>query len=225
MTKALFLIGSPRGKKSTSFSFGDYLEKGLLEKDFETNVLIVRSQLASEEKTSQMLSEISESNVVILTAPLYDDCQPYIVIKLMELIAAKKMNLDGKRFIPIINCAFGETVHITATAIPIYHKFADAVGFRWGGSLAIPGGEMFQGKTGKPLADIGKLANKMMKTLDDLADAISLGKDLSDMAPKVFPGFLNWKFLKKLFGKMSTRGWRKAAADKGEDPDAKPYLD
>ncbi len=225
MTKVLLLIGSPRGKKSTSFSFGKYLENQLQNKGLETSTLIVRSQLSSEEKTSQMLNEINDSNVIILTAPLYDDCQPYIVIKLMELIAAKKMNLEGKRFIPIINCGLNETIHITAVAIPIYHKFAKTVGLHWAGSLAIAGGEMFRGRIGKQMHELGKVANIMRGILDDLADAISTETDLPDMAPKVLPNMFYWKILKKPFAKINTKSWRKVAANKGENPDAKPYLD
>ena len=88
MTKILFLIGSPRGKKSTSFSVGKYLEEKFQEKELETNTLIVRSQLASDEKTEQMMNEIKDSDLVILLSPLYSDAQPYIIIKLMELVAA-----------------------------------------------------------------------------------------------------------------------------------------
>jgi hypothetical protein len=225
MTKVLFLIGSPRGKKSTSFSFGKYLEEKLQEKDLEKSTLIVRSQLASDEKTEQMLNEINESDAIILLAPLYDDCQPYIIVQLMELIATKNMNLKEKRFLPIINCGLSESIHITAVAIPIYKKFAKTVGFKWSGSLAVQAGEMFRGKLGLQMHELGKEANIMRGILDDLADAISLDADILDMAPKVLPKMFYWKFLQKLFAKMNTKGWRKAAVDKGEDPDAKPYLE
>ncbi|MBK5114072.1 MAG: NAD(P)H-dependent oxidoreductase [Candidatus Heimdallarchaeota archaeon] len=225
MTKVLFVIGSPRGKKSSSFSFGKYLEEKVQGKGLETSTLILRNQLSSDEKISQMLTEINNSDVIILIAPLYDDCQPYIVTKLMELIAAKKMNLEGKRFIPIVNCGLSEAVHITAVSIPIYQKFAENVGFKWGGSLAIQAGEMFRGRYGKQLHELGKEANILRGVLDDLADAISTDSDIPDMAPKILPGMFYWKILQKPFAKMNTSGWRKAAKEKGEDPDARPYLD
>ena len=116
MTKILFLIGSPRGKKSTSFSVGKYLEEKLQEKKLETSTLIVRSQLASDEKTEQMMNEIKDSDLVILLSPLYGDCQPYIIIQLMEIIAAKKMNLEKIKFLPIVNSGLGESVQISAVS-------------------------------------------------------------------------------------------------------------
>jgi len=225
MTKVLLLIGSPRGKKSTSFSFGKYLGDQLQEKGLETSTLIVRSQLVSEEKTAQMLNEINDSDLIILTAPLYDDCQPYIIIKLMEIIAAKNMNLEEKRFIPIINCGLSESIHITAVAIPLYHKFAKTVGLKWVGSLAVEAGEMFRGRYGKQMPDLGKEADIMRGILDDLADATISETDLPDMAPRVLPGMFYWKILKKPFAKINTRSWRKVAKEKGEDADARPYLE
>jgi hypothetical protein len=225
MTKALFLIGSPRGQKSTSFSIGKYLAELLQSKGMKTNTLIVRRQLINKEKTTQMLNEIKDSDLIILLAPLYDDCQPYIVAQLMELIADRKMNLEGKRFFPIINSGLNERIHITAVSIPIYHKFAKSVGFHWAGSLAIQGGEMFRGRYGKLLTDLGKEANILKGILAEVSEALSVNTDLPDMAPKIFPGIFYWKILQKPITRMNTKGWRKVAQDKGEDPDARPYLD
>ena len=225
MTKVLFLIGSPRGKKSTSFSFGKYLDEKLLEKGLETSTLIVRSQLASDEKITQMMNEIEVSDTIILITPLYGDCQPYIVIKLMELIAAKKMNLEEKRFLPIVNNGLGEVVQISAVSIPIYHKFAKTVGFKWAGSLAAQAGEMFKGRYGKQMHDLGKEADIMRGILDNLADAIISNQDLPDMAPRTLPGMFYWKILQKPIAKMNTNSWRKVAKRNGQNVDARPYLE
>ena len=130
MTRALLLVGSPRGKKSTSTSLGSYLLNMLDERGLETDILWIYRQLADDEKLSQMLDAVDRAEIIILTAPLYDDCQPYIVTRTMEAIAAHRKNFGNKRFIPIINCGFPEPEQITAVAIPIYHKFATAVGLK-----------------------------------------------------------------------------------------------
>ncbi|MHA1187073.1 MAG: NAD(P)H-dependent oxidoreductase [Candidatus Heimdallarchaeota archaeon] len=225
MIKTLFLNGSPRGKKSTSFSIGNYLEEQFKLKGLKSKILNIRSQIASEEKIAEILNEIENSDVIILAAPVYDDCQPYIVTKLMEFIAAKNMDLSKKRFFPIINCGLPEHIHITASAIPIYHKFAKTVGFNWVGSLAVQGGEMFQGRTGKLLSELGKMADPLKNVLNDVVEAISNDNILPNLAPKIFPGIFYWKILQKPLAKMNTKGWRNAAKDIGEDPDARPYLD
>jgi len=223
--KALLLVGSPRGKRSTSNSIGTYLLKLLEEKGFETKSLIIKLELNSDEKITRMLEELSNSDIIILAAPLYDDSQPYIVVKLMELIAEREINLDAKRFIPIINCGFFESEHITAVAIPIYHKFAKTVGFKWTGSVAIGGGEIFQGRYGKNLDDIGKMADKMKNLLELIAAKLSSNLEVGDLVPDVFPKIFNSKFLQKLFIRMNNRNWKKMAESNGEVVDATPYLD
>ncbi|UCE42139.1 MAG: NAD(P)H-dependent oxidoreductase, partial [Candidatus Aminicenantes bacterium] len=124
MTRVLLLVGSPRGKKSNSTSVGSYLLNILDKRGLETETLWINRQLSDDEKRSQMLDAVDRADIIILTAPLYDDCQPYIVTRAMEAIAARLKNLGNKRFIPIINCGFPEPRHITAVAIAIYQKFA-----------------------------------------------------------------------------------------------------
>ena len=105
----------------------------------------------------------------------------------IELIYAKKMKLNNKRFFPIINCGFFESKHITAVAIPIYHQFAKTVGLNWSGSLAIGGGEIFQGSKGKHLDDLGKQGDKMKNLLEEIAINISNDIDVGDLVPNIFP--------------------------------------
>lgn len=223
--KALLLVGSPRGKRSTSYSIGTFLIELLQRKGFKTNSLIIKSEFNSEESIVSMLDEINNSDVIILTAPLYDDSQPYVVVKTMELIYAKKMKLENKRFIPIINCGFFESKHITAVAIPIYHQFAKTIGLKWTGSLAIGGGEIFQGSKGKLLDDLGKQADKMKYILEEIALNISMDIAVGDLVPKVFPKIFYNKFSKKLFIRLNNRSWKKAAERNRGVVDAKPYLD
>ena len=221
----LILNGSPRGKKSTSSSFGNYLAEQFHTHGVETNTLTIRNQLNSDAKIHVMLKEVENSDLIILLAPLYIDSQPYIVIKLMELIAEKEMNLEGKRFFPIMNNGFPEAEQITAVSIPIYHKFAKMVGLIWAGSLTIGMGEIFQGRRGKQLNELGKNADKMKSVLNSVAETLSTGEDLPDLVPKVMPGIFYWKILKRSFLRMGDKSWSKIAEEKGEQVDAKPYLE
>jgi hypothetical protein len=223
--KALLLVGSPRGKNSTSYSIGTFLIDLLQIKGFKTNTFIIKRELIAEGNISNMLEEINNSDVIILTAPLYDDSEPYIVIKTMELIYAKKMKLDSIRFIPIINCGFFESKHITAVAIPIYHQFAKKVGLKWVGSLAIGGGEIFQGSKGKLLDDLGKQADKIKILLEEIAMKLVMDINVGDLVPKVFPKIFYNKSLKKIFIRLNNRNWKKVAKRNGGVVDAKPYLD
>jgi hypothetical protein len=223
MTRVLLLVGSPRGKKSTSTSLGSYLLNILEKRRLETDILWINRQLADDEKLFQMLEAIDRADIIVLTAPLYDDCQPYIVTRTLEAIAARQKNLENKRFIPIINCAFREPEHITAVAIAIYHKFAITVGFKWAGSLAIGGGEMLQGASGKKLDDLGKMAGKVKKALEQIADALVADNSFPDTSIRIVPKFFYKPFIKKIIIRMNNHGWKSRAKKNGGVVDARPY--
>ena len=223
MTSALLLVGSPRGKKSTSSSVGSYLLNILEKRGLDTDILWINRQLADDEKLFQMLDAVDRADIIILTAPLYDDCQPYIVTQTMEAIAARQKNLGDKRFIPIINCGLPEPEHITAVAIAIYHKFATIVGFKWAGSLAIGGGEMLQGARGKKLDEIGKMAGKVKKALERIADALAADCSFPDESIRAVPDFFYKPFMKKIITRMNNYGWKSRAKKNGGVVDARPY--
>lgn len=223
MTRALLLVGSPRGKKSTSTSVGSYLLNILDERGLETDVLWIKRQLADDDKIFQMLDAVDRADIIILTAPLYDDCQPYIVTRTMEAIAAHLKNLGNKRFIPIINCGFPEPEHITAVAIAIYQKFASTVGFKWAGSLAIGGGEMLQGARGKKLDEIGKMAGKVKKALERISDSLVADSSFPDESIRAVPDFFYKPFMKRIITWMNNNAWRSRAKKNDGIVDARPY--
>jgi hypothetical protein len=207
--RVLLLVGSPRGRRSTSTAVGSYLMNLMKQEGLELlTPLWIGPILKTQEKVSQLLEAVDAADIIVLAAPLYDDCQPYIVIKAMELIASHQKELakaqkksDGKLFSVIVNCAFPEEHH-TQTVIRIYRKFAEDVGFRWGGSLAIRAGETLRGREGK--------------TLDDAAD------ETMSVIPESFSrGFFS--FLGSFFIWLSNRMWAKQAKKKGEDVSARPY--
>jgi hypothetical protein len=223
MTRALLLVGSPRGKRSNSSSVGSYLLNILDKNGLESDTLWINRQLADDEKLSRMLDAVDHADIIILTAPLYDDCQPYIVTRTMEAIAARQQNSENKRFIPIINCGFPEPEHITAVAIAIYHKFATTVGFKWAGSLAIGGGEMLQGASGKTLDEIGKMAGKVKKALERIADALVAENSFPDESIRAVPNFFYNPLIKKLITKINNQGWKSRAKKNDGIVDARPY--
>lgn len=223
MTRALLLVGSPRGKRSTSSSIGGYLLDLLDKRGMETEILWINRQLSDDEKLSQMLDAVDHADIIILTAPLYDDCQPYIVTRTMEAIAARQQSSENKRFIPIINCGFPEPEHITAVAVDIYHKFATTVGFKWAGSLAIGGGEMLQGASGKRLDDLGKMAGKVKKALERIAEALAAENSIPDESLRIVPDFFYKSLMKKLITKMNNYSWKSRAKKNGEVVDSRPY--
>ena len=223
MIQALLLVGSPRGKKSTSTSLGRYLMNNLEQKGIEGETLWINRQVVSDERILEMLDAVDCADIVILTAPLYDDCQPAIVTKTMEAIAAQDNIKGKKRFFPIINSGFPEPEQITAVAIAIYHKFAVSVGFKWSGSLAIGGGEVLQGATGKSLDDLGKMAGKVKKTLDEIAQALAAENSYPDKSLRAIPDFFYKGFIPKIIARLNNASWKSRAKKNGGVVDARPY--
>lgn len=223
MTHALLLVGSPRGKRSTSTSVGRYLMNFLEQKGIDTETLWINRQVVSDERLHEMLDAVDHADIVILTAPLYDDCQPAIVTKTMEAIAAQQKFIEKKRFFPIINCGFPEPEQITAVAIAIYHKFAISVGFKWAGSLAIGGGEILQGSAGKSLDDLGKIAGKVKKSLDEIAQALAAENSYPDKSLRAISGFFYWRFFTNIMTRLNNFSWKSRAKKNGGVVDARPY--
>jgi hypothetical protein len=223
MIRALLLVGSPRGRKSTSTSIGEHLMSVMRSKDCETETLWIREQLVSTDKTDKMIDCVDSADLIVLTAPLYDDCQPYIVTKTMEGIAARGSDLGGKRFMPIVNCGFGEHRQITAAAIPIYRMFAAKVGLTWAGSLAVAGGEMFRGSRGVSLEELGKASSGMRAKLAGIAGILSTGGACPDDVYTPFPEFLLKPFFGRLMLRMSNAGWKSRAKKNAGVVDARPY--
>ncbi len=232
--RVLLLVGSPRGRRSTSAAVGTYLVNLMKQKGLELlTPQWIGPILRKQEKISRFLEAIDAADVIVLAAPLYDDCQPYIVIKAMELIAVHQKELakaqkksDGKLFSVLVNCAFPEEHH-TQTVIRIYRKFAEDVGFCWGGSLSIRAGEALRGREGKTLDDAGSMAKKVKGALVRMADSLAKGSPSADETMSVIPeSFYRglFSFLGSFFIWINNRGWAKLAKKKGEDVSARPYM-
>ncbi|MDD5502316.1 MAG: hypothetical protein PHH26_02500, partial [Candidatus Thermoplasmatota archaeon] len=146
MKKALLLIGSPRGMKSTSASLGGYLLERLWDNGWETESVHVQSALKSEKRTSEMLSAIENSGLVAIAFPLYVDGPPAAVIRAMEIIAENRPKAPEKKqaLVSIINCGFPEASQ-NKFAQEMCRIFAKKAEFSWAGGLAMGCGECIHG--------------------------------------------------------------------------------
>ena len=222
MTRTLLLVGSPRGRLSSSTSLTSYLSAQLQEKGEEPETIWITEQLVNQERTEKMLEAIREADNIVLTAPFYDDCQPYNVTKTMEQ-ASETGDLQGKRFIPIVNCGFPQVEQITLGVMPIYKMFAKKTGMIWVGSLAIGGGEGLQGSAGKKLEEVSGAAEKVIIELQKVAEAITSGAIYGDIETLTFPKYFLQPWLGGVMMWMNNRGWRSMVEKKGKKVDARPY--
>ena len=230
--KGIILVGSPRGKKSTSTSVGIYLQNLLQARGFDVSMYWILHVLQKEEKKNEMLEAIDDADAIILPVPLYVDSLPYITTKVMELIAARRKGVmigrkqKKQQFVPIVNSGFPEPVH-NHTAMVILKKFASKVGLEWTGSISISSGEAFQGSKGVSLEECGDVAEELRNLLRDIAEVMEKGETFRDECiitlPKIF-----FKWYMKWFGyimlKIGNRGWKKQSKSHGQQVNARPYI-
>jgi len=202
--KALLLVGSPKGEKSTSLSLGNYLilrleEFGIVYEKRFTHRLVNR-----EEKKQDLLKMIDNADLIILSFPLYVDSLPAPVIKTMEFINEKKEKLESKKsksFIAICNSGFPEASQSTI-ALQICRIFAKDCDFIWKGGIAVGGGGAIHGV---PLQERGGMVRNVIKGLDLTAQALMDSKEI----PQEAIDLISKKFIPStLYSMFGNLGWK-----------------
>ncbi|RQD77294.1 MAG: NAD(P)H dehydrogenase, partial [Halanaerobium sp. MSAO_Bac5] len=186
LKRAIFLIGSPKGEKSSSASLGNYILNLLKENDIQTNTVHIHSQINTEAKTALFLQNIERADLIILAAPLYVDTLPAKVIKALTLIVENKKKLYSQNITPvkkqsfaaILNCGFPEPEQ-NKVALKVYKEFAKEAGFNYLGGIAIGMGGLINGKA---LSEMGGIAKNLIKGLDLAADDLLNNQKISDAA-------------------------------------------
>lgn len=202
--KALLLVGSPRGKRSTSYSAGSYLlDKLKGEEGVETESLNIQASLKGREGQENLLARIDEADIVILASPLYVDSLPAAVIRLMEMIGARE-RMKEQTFAVIVNCGFPEPSH-NDTAVAIVRRFALEAGFNWAGAIAFGQGGVVGAR---PLNEHGGPTQWISKALALAAQALRESREIPEEAREL----LRKPFIPKaLYVKFGDLGWKAEA--------------
>jgi len=176
--KAILLVGSPRGPKSTSELLGAYLLSKLHEKGFETEKVWIQPSLKSDKGRENLLALIDQADIQIFSFPLYVDSLPSAAIKAMEIIAEHrrgKENPRKPRFLAISNNGFFEA-NQNSTALAICRRFAVETGMEWVGGCGVGGGEAigFMAKLlgAKSLEKLEFMIRRERNTLDLIAEVL-----------------------------------------------------
>jgi multimeric flavodoxin WrbA len=194
--RALLLVGSPKTRKSTSNSLGEYLFEQLGAQSIETETIYLHTVLHSPAKMEVLLDAVDAADLVTLAFPLYVDSLPAPVIEALERIAAHRQRRHPSQrqlFTAIANCGFPEAHHCT-TALAIGATFARQAGFEWAGALALGGGGMV---SGFPLAEGGGKTILMRKSLELAAEGLAQGQAIpltarEGLAKPIIPHWLYW---------------------------------
>lgn len=219
--RVLLIIGSPKLQESTSKSLGNYLIQKLQTKGFESESFVAHKALKSDDNRNMLLSAINNADLVVIAFPLYIDCLPYLVIKIMELVAENRKemkNLMEQRLICIVNNGFPES-HQNNTAVAICRQFAKETGFEWSGGLQLGGGEAINGE---PLHKVKGMARNVIKSLDLAATALSENNPIPQEAKEKMAKFLVPAWLYRLAGMMR---WKRDSKKHGVNKQlySRPY--
>jgi hypothetical protein len=225
--KALLLIGSPRMKRSASFTLGRYLLDQLAEHDVAGETHFVKKDLRSDEATDELIDAVIRADLVILSTPLYVDSLPAPVTRALEILS---QHLDQsnhparQQFVAICNSGFPEAEH-NDIALAICEQFAHATGFTWAGGLALGGGGVVQGRS---LTESEGRARNVITALDQTAEALARGDAVPEEAqalmrkPIIPPwmyrtiGQIGWHVQARTygqFGKLRQRPWAASTKD------------
>ncbi|MFX0019814.1 MAG: NAD(P)H dehydrogenase, partial [Candidatus Hermodarchaeota archaeon] len=209
--KALLLVGSPKGEKSTSASLGNYLVSKLEEFGMIIEKGFIHRLVNREEKIQSLFEMINRADLIILSFPLYVDSLPAPVVKAMELIKEERDRLESKKsknFIAISNNGFPE-FYQNHTALRICRIFAEDCGFIWKGGLALGQGGSIGGV---PLLERGGMVRNVVKGLDITAQALVAGKEVPQEAVNLF----SKRFIpNSLYNIFANLGWRLQARKYG----------
>ena len=202
--RVLLLVGSPKAPgKSVSEALGAYVTDKIEARGWSSKTIFIRTTLQLDKGQAALLEAVEDTDLIILSFPLYVDSLPAPVIRAMELIAERNSKKDT-RFAAIANCGFPEARH-NKTALAICQRFAFASGLKWAGGLALGMGGAV---SGRPLKDQGGMVRNIIKALDLTADALVNDQCIPDeairlMAKPIIPGIM--------YATIGNLSWRKQA--------------
>jgi len=180
---ALLLVGSPRGRKSTSQSLGGYLFQKLAGCGIQTETVSLYPALGSRLRIAALREAIDSHDLIVLAFPLYISALPGPVTRALELIQAQRAGKPrGQAFAAIVNSGLPETVQ-NRTALAICAAFARRIGWTWMGGLALGGG--YGVVNGTPLDELGWRGNSIRASLDLTAASLAAGDPVPEEAVRL----------------------------------------
>ena len=200
---ALVLVGSPKGRNSSSFLLASKMAEGLRNHGASVREELVHSNLLSGDGTLRMLDTVVATDLLVFSFPLYVDSLPSSLTRLVELIAGRRAGaaVTGyPRLAVIVQCGFPESRQCD-TAIGICRLFAERTGMRWSGALAMGMGGSLEGGFGKLPGGGGNI----LRALDMASESLAKGGDVPGEATKLFATPLMPRWMYTLFGNL---GWR-----------------
>lgn len=200
---AFVLVGSPKGRNSSSFLLGAKLAEGLERHGAATRLELLQPALRTAEGERWLLDRIGASDIVVFAFPLYVDSLPSPLTRLLELVAGERAG-DGRQatrlLAVVVQCGFPEPRQCD-TAVGICRLFARRTGMRWGGALAMGmGGSLERG-----IEKLPRGGRNVLRALDMASESLARGEGIPPEASDLFAAPFLPRWMYTLFGNL---GWR-----------------
>ena len=219
--KALLIVGSPRGKASTSHVLGVYLLGKLKARGFVSEIQLATAALMTAEKTAALVDAFRESDLVILSFPLYVDHLPAPLIRILETVESdlsRRAETHRPALAAVVQSGFPETLQ-NRPAVEVARLFAVQTGMKWLGGLAFGMGGAVNGKS---LEKAGGMVRHVVKAFDLAVPALAEGRPIPVESVRLLEKPMMPTFF---YGFMANFGFRKTARKKGcrENLRCRPY--
>lgn len=221
--KLLIFNGSPR-KKGTSFSFARTIKILAEAEGSRADIIHIIEYLDEGRNLETLRKSIVDSDIIVLSSPLYVDSLPYPVIWFFERLAQEmEAELKGKSFFAIGQCAFPYP-ELVNTLLENCRCFAELSQMKWMGGLPYGGGVMLDGKH---LEDLGKKGDNIISafklSLRNILNEKAIPDEARDMLKIKFP-----KIMARPMAAFLNHSIKKGAAKRGHNMEAiykKAYLE
>lgn len=175
--KVLLMVGSPKKDHSTSNSIGQYMVMNFRKSNYMSKTIFIYDSQKEEYHCKDMIDCFNESNIIILSYPLYTDSLPARCIEAFEYITAeraKKSCISDQIFLAVGNCGFYEKKHLQ-NSLNVCKFFARENSLKWYGGIPIGGGPQIQGKD---LLSLGNMTQNLRTALNIVCTSIIKGYDI-----------------------------------------------
>ncbi len=216
MKRALFLLGSTRGKKTGTESTANYLGERLEGYEFEKRR--AHEFFQDKEKTTSFIDELCESDLFVMLSPVYVHSLPWPFLEVLKAAADSRRKPTGKNAAAVIHSGYIEPVQRRASR-EICRNFCNEISMNWLGSIDFGASPLIDGK---PLGDLGRLGKWIRSALDETALCLSQGREISIKAEKLMSKHLGF-FPRRLLLSFLNIRTRIDARKKKLDLESRPW--